>query len=157
MVRELQHGVAKLQVCNARSSRHRLLSVVFETKMAFVERDGPLKVGHVQRWNDFACPALSIAFPEKCRPVGQTKAPAPKSYLHFALSQSKPWKPWLLAPMAAILFACPNMGIPVQAWLAGDNRSDNAGETFEPIECIACRRFHYVNPATGRVLGARHK
>ena len=91
------------------------------------------------------------------RPVGHTKVPAPKNYLHFALSQSKPWKPWLLAPMAAILFTCPNMGIPVQAWLAGDNRSDNAGENFEPIECIACRRFHYVNPATGRVLGARDK
>jgi hypothetical protein len=91
------------------------------------------------------------------RPVGQTKVPAPKNYLHFALSQSKPWEPWLLAPMAAILFTCPNMGIPVQVWLAGDNRSDNTGETFEPIECIACRRFHYVNPATGRVLGARHK
>ena len=90
------------------------------------------------------------------RPVGQTNR-LQKNYLHFALSQSKPWKPWLLAPMAAILFTCPNMGIPVQAWLAGDNRSDNAGENFEPIECIACRRFHYVNPATGRVLGARHK
>ena len=38
--------------------------------------------------------------------------------------------------MAAILFTCPNMGIPVQAWLAGDNRSATAGETFEPIECI---------------------
>ena len=62
-----------------------------------------------------------------------------------------------MAPMAAILFTCPNMGIPVQAWLAGDNRSDNEGETFEPIECIACRRFHYVHPATGRVLGARDK
>ena len=91
------------------------------------------------------------------RPVEQTKVPAPKNYLHFALSQSKPWETWLLAPMAAILFTRPNMGIPVQAWLAGDNRSDNEGETFEPIECIACRRFHYVNPATGRVLGARHK
>jgi hypothetical protein len=91
------------------------------------------------------------------RPVGQTKVPTPKNYLHFALSQSKPWEPWLLAPMAAILFTCPNMGIPVQTWLAGDNRSDNAGETFEPMECIACRGFHYVNPATGRVLGARHK
>ena len=62
-----------------------------------------------------------------------------------------------MAPMGAILFTCPNMGIPVQAWLAGDNRSDNTAETFEPIECIACRRFHHVNPATGRVLGARHK
>src|SRR6516162_1335284 len=91
------------------------------------------------------------------RPVGQTKVPAPKNYLHFVLSQSKPWEPRLLAPMAAILFTCPNMGIPVQAWLAGDNRSDNAGENFEPIECIACRRFHYVDPATGRVLGARDK
>src|SRR6516164_8100987 len=48
MVRELQHGIAKLQVCNARSSRHRLLSVIFEAEMAFVERDGSLKVGDVQ-------------------------------------------------------------------------------------------------------------
>src|SRR6516165_3326486 len=47
-VRELQHGVAKLQVCNARSSRDRLLSVIFEAEMAFVKRDGSLKVRHVQ-------------------------------------------------------------------------------------------------------------
>ena len=46
-VRELQHGVAKLQVGNAGASRHRLLSVVFEAEMAFVERDGLLKVGNV--------------------------------------------------------------------------------------------------------------
>jgi hypothetical protein len=31
-----------------------------------------------------------------------------------------------------------------------------AGETFESIECNACRQFHNVNPATGRVLG-QHK
>src|SRR5262245_1247805 len=47
-VHELQHGVAELQIGNARSSRHRLLSVVLEAKMAFVERDGSLKVGNVQ-------------------------------------------------------------------------------------------------------------
>jgi hypothetical protein len=27
------------------------------------------------------------------RPVGQTKVPIRKNYLHFALSQSKPWEP----------------------------------------------------------------
>ena len=32
-VRELQHGVAKLQVGNAGASRHRLLSVGFEAEM----------------------------------------------------------------------------------------------------------------------------
>jgi hypothetical protein len=59
--------------------------------------------------------------------------------------------------MAPILFICPNTGAPVQGWLAEEAPSEEAGEMFEPVECIACRRFHYVNPATGRVLGARDK
>jgi hypothetical protein len=53
--------------------------------------------------------------------------------------------------MVAFLFRCPNKNLRVQGWTADDpSESDSS---YAPVECIACRQIHYVNPATGKVLG----
>ena len=54
--------------------------------------------------------------------------------------------------MAAVIFLCPNMGVPVQVWFADDG-AENSGETYEGVTCLACRRVHMVNPRTGKILG----
>ena len=54
--------------------------------------------------------------------------------------------------MASVVFRCPNKKLRVQAWTADDALGDE--DAFFPVECIACRQIHYVNPATGRVLGS---
>jgi hypothetical protein len=55
--------------------------------------------------------------------------------------------------MAPILFQCPNTRLKVQGWLAEEIPTDN--KVFLSMECIACRRVHLVNPATGKVMGER--
>lgn len=54
--------------------------------------------------------------------------------------------------MAPLLFRCPNTGLNVQGWLAEEG-PDDEHETYESVTCIACGQFHFVNRATGRVLG----
>lgn len=60
--------------------------------------------------------------------------------------------------MESVIFRCPVTNQNVQIWIA---REIPAGETedFVSIACTACQRPHFVNPATGRVLGpaAEHK
>jgi hypothetical protein len=58
-----------------------------------------------------------------------------------------------LTPMATFIFRCPNTKLRVQGW-AADDPSDGDNAAFAPVECVVCRRLHYVNPASGRVLGA---
>ena len=53
--------------------------------------------------------------------------------------------------MATRLFRCPSTGHRVQGWLA-DNGSVNGDETYEGVNCLACRQVHMVNPKTGKVL-----
>ena len=54
--------------------------------------------------------------------------------------------------MATFHFRCPNKNLPVQGWTAEDTSDDDAA--YAPVQCAACRQMHYVNPATGRVLGS---
>jgi hypothetical protein len=54
--------------------------------------------------------------------------------------------------MAAVIFLCPNMGVPVQGWFADDG-AENGSKTYEGVMCLACRRVHMVNPRTGKILG----
>ena len=53
--------------------------------------------------------------------------------------------------MAAVLYKCPAMGIRVQGWIAEEVSGEE--DTYFPLQCIACKQMHYVNPATGRVIG----
>ena len=55
--------------------------------------------------------------------------------------------------MATRLFLCPHTGQRVQGWFADDG-SENGGDTYEGVNCLACRQVHMVNPKTGKVLGA---
>jgi len=55
--------------------------------------------------------------------------------------------------MATRLFRCPITGHRVQGWFA-DNGSVNEDETYEGVNCLACRQVHMVNPKSGKVLGA---
>jgi hypothetical protein len=55
--------------------------------------------------------------------------------------------------MATVLFLCPSTGYRVQGWFA-DNGSEDSGEMYEVVTCLACRQIHMVNPRTGKVLGA---
>jgi hypothetical protein len=58
---------------------------------------------------------------------------------------------WHPGSMATILFRCPNTNQNVQAWLADEPPQE--GDLFLPVQCLACRQVHHVNPETGRVLG----
>jgi hypothetical protein len=54
--------------------------------------------------------------------------------------------------MATFVFRCPNKNLRVQGWTADDPSDDDTA--YAPVECIACRQLHYVNPVTGKVLGS---
>jgi len=52
-----------------------------------------------------------------------------------------------------ILFKCPTTGINVQHSLAGD--AAGGVETHVMVLCPACTSLHFVNAATGKLLGDR--
>ena len=54
--------------------------------------------------------------------------------------------------MPLFLYLCPQTGYRVQGFSAEDTSEDR--HVFEPVTCPVCDRMHYVNPATGAVLGA---
>jgi hypothetical protein len=54
--------------------------------------------------------------------------------------------------MTTFLYRCPNTEKPVQGWTADEVVGD--GNTYISVQCLACRQLHYVNPSTGKVLGA---
>jgi hypothetical protein len=54
--------------------------------------------------------------------------------------------------MATFVFRCPNKNVRVQGWSAEDPSDHDVA--YDPVRCPACRQMHYVNPATGRVLGS---
>jgi hypothetical protein len=54
--------------------------------------------------------------------------------------------------MPIFLFRCPNTGLAVQGWVA-DDPTKRANDNYEAVTCTACKRVHYVNPKTGKVLG----
>ena len=53
--------------------------------------------------------------------------------------------------MSLFLYRCPNTGYRVQGVIAED--VSDAAEDFRAITCLVCQRVHYVDPATGKVLG----
>lgn len=55
--------------------------------------------------------------------------------------------------MGAFIFRCPTTGMNVQGWVSDDG-SENGGETYETVTCLACSMVHLVNPKTGKTLGA---
>ena len=57
--------------------------------------------------------------------------------------------------MAGFLYRCPNTGQLVQGWSAEDVQTGE--DSYESVTCLACSQLHFVNRATGRVLGADGK
>jgi len=54
--------------------------------------------------------------------------------------------------MPTFLFRCPNTSQNVQGFTAEEVSDDP--DAYESVTCLACRRVHMVNPASGKVLGA---
>ena len=55
--------------------------------------------------------------------------------------------------MAAFIYRCSSTGLNVQGWIA-DDPTEGEGKTYEAVTCTACTRLHWVNPKTGKALGA---
>ena len=53
--------------------------------------------------------------------------------------------------MATFMYRCPNTERKVQTWTADEVVEHQ--DTYVSVECLACRRLHYVNVLTGKVLG----
>jgi len=54
-----------------------------------------------------------------------------------------------------ILFDCPRTGQKVQGLVAEEAFVFDTGEPrYETVSCIACGSVHFVEPASGSVLGA---
>ncbi|MFX9373919.1 hypothetical protein ABTO04_19560, partial [Acinetobacter baumannii] len=56
-------------------------------------------------------------------------------------------------PMAKpIIFRCPSTSENVQHLLEDDDADD---EDYEAVECLACAKIHFINKATGKLLGEK--
>src|SRR3974390_300801 len=55
--------------------------------------------------------------------------------------------------MGHILFKCPRTGLNVQHWLAEEVEPDNPQSSYETVVCKACTRLHFINRATGKLMG----
>jgi hypothetical protein len=55
--------------------------------------------------------------------------------------------------MVPILFRCPNTGRQVQGWIAEDV-SETSDQSYLSLACLACNQTHFINPKTGKTLGA---
>ena len=53
--------------------------------------------------------------------------------------------------MPPFMYRCPNTGDLVQGFVAEEMSGD--ASSIEPVTCLICLQVHYVNPATGKVLG----
>ena len=93
-----------------------------------------------------------------CRQSSRSK----KACRNLRYLKYKVAKPDHASTMAAVLFLCPSTGHRVQGWFGtghrvqgwfADNGSENRGETYEEVTCLACKQVHMVNPRTGKVLG----
>ena len=53
--------------------------------------------------------------------------------------------------MAHVIFKCPQTGMRVQHWL--EDEWPSYEDSYEPLECPACARLHFVHRTTGKLLG----
>ncbi len=55
--------------------------------------------------------------------------------------------------MPPFVYRCPITDLRVQGFIADDPTEDRS-EDYEAVKCTACIWTHWVNPKTGKVLGA---
>ena len=48
------------------------------------------------------------------------------------------------------IYRCPTTGMNVQGWTDDDHPADGDDNRYQMVTCLACRRFHFVNPFTGK-------
>lgn len=53
--------------------------------------------------------------------------------------------------VAYVIVKCPRTGMNVQTPIRRSIIGEDA--SFESFECLACRQLHYINKATGEVMG----
>jgi hypothetical protein len=53
--------------------------------------------------------------------------------------------------MPPFMYRCPNTGDLVRGFVAEEMSGD--ASSIEAVTCLICLQVHYVNPATGKVLG----
>ena len=51
-----------------------------------------------------------------------------------------------------IIYKCPQTGMNVQHWLPAAPDDEPKG-THRSVVCAACRRLHFINNLTGKLLG----
>jgi hypothetical protein len=61
-----------------------------------------------------------------------------------------------LAVMRPVLFQCPHTKLNVQAWLSPETAQDSP-RVYETVNCPACTRLHFIERASGRLLGDHTK
>jgi hypothetical protein len=61
----------------------------------------------------------------------------------------------LRGSMGNVVFKCPATGMNVQHWLADEPPADDPQCTFETVVCQACSRLHFINRASGKLLGEK--
>jgi hypothetical protein len=54
--------------------------------------------------------------------------------------------------MAQLVFKCPRTGMNVQHWLE-EAEPREQHPVYESAVCKACTRIHFINSATGKLLG----
>lgn len=55
--------------------------------------------------------------------------------------------------MPPVLYKCPTTGQNVQ-WSVEETTSEPSRPvSYQGIQCPACTRLHFINPATGKLLG----
>jgi predicted RNA-binding Zn-ribbon protein involved in translation (DUF1610 family) len=54
-----------------------------------------------------------------------------------------------------IVFECPRTGMNVQHWDELSTERSLIGDSYVPVRCPACSSIHFVNSATGKLLGDR--
>jgi hypothetical protein len=65
------------------------------------------------------------------------------------------WKHHKIVAMPPFLYRCPNTGYRVQGLVADDVSEDP--KSYEAVTCTACQQVHFVNPTSGKVLGAEEE
>lgn len=54
--------------------------------------------------------------------------------------------------MKPTLYRCPNTGETVQHFFSDEPDPDD-DQSYDAVECPACSSLHFINPATGKVMG----
>ena len=58
--------------------------------------------------------------------------------------------------MPQLLFKCPRTGMNVQHWL-DEPEPGNPDPVYQSVVCKACTRIHFINSATGKLLGGERE